>query len=173
MRATIVVTSFILVTLSGANNQADTCKCVYPWPPGCNKVCSVGGQFTGTWKLNDAKSKFSLGVPKNSTVVYEVAGESVKVTTDGMGADGKPTHTEWTGKFDGKDYPVTGDPNVDVRSVKKVDDYTLTLTQKKGDKVTTTGKVVLSADGKTRTVTISGTDASGKKVSSTAVYDKQ
>jgi hypothetical protein len=127
----------------------------------------------GTWKLNEAKSKFSPGAPKNTTVVYEAAGDSVKVTVDGVGADGKPSHNEWTGKFDGKDYPVTGDSSADTRSYKRVDAHTLKLTNKKGDKVTMSGTATVSADGKTRTVTISGTDASGKKVSATAVYDKQ
>lgn len=136
-------------------------------------VCFAADGFMGTWKLNEAKSKIGPGAPKNSTVVYEAAGDSIKVTIDGTGADGKPLHSEWTGKFDGQDYAVTGDPNVDIRAFTKVDDHTLTVSQKKGGKVTTTAKIVLSADGKTRTVTASGTDASGKKVSSIAVYDKQ
>lgn len=127
----------------------------------------------GTWKLNEAKSKFSPGAPKNTTVVYEAAGDSVKVTVDGVGADGKPSHNEWTGKFDGKDYPVTGDSNADTRSYKRVDAHTLKLTNKKGDKVAMSGTATVSADGKTRTVVISGTDESGKKVTATAVYDKQ
>jgi len=127
----------------------------------------------GTWKLNEAKSKFSPGAPKNHTVVNEAAGDSVKVTVDGVGADGKPSHNEWTGKFDGKDYPVTGDSNADTRSYKRVDAHTLKLTNKKGDKVTMSGTATVSADGKTRTVVVSGTDASGKKVTATAVYDKQ
>src|SRR5437879_12630704 len=90
----------------------------------------------GTWKLDEAKSKIGAGSPKNTTVVYEVAGDSVKVTTDGTDGDGKPSHGVWTGKFDGKDYPVTGDPSTDTRSYKKVDDHTLTFINKKGDKVT-------------------------------------
>jgi len=129
--------------------------------------------FMGTWKLNEAKSKLGPGAPKNSTVVYEAAGDSVKVTIDGTDSEGKPLHSEWTGKLDGNDYPVTGDPSVDMRSIRKVDDHTLTATQKKDGKVTTTARIVLSADGKTRTVAASGTDAKGKKISSTAVYDKQ
>ena len=127
----------------------------------------------GTWKLNEAKSKFSPGAPKNTTVVYEAAGDSTKVTVDGIGADGKPTHNEWTGKFDGKDYPLTGDPSADTRSYKKIDARTLELTNKKGGKAVMSGKITVSADGKSRTVAVSGTDASGKKVTSTAVYDKQ
>jgi hypothetical protein len=143
-------------------------------------LCFVGAAFCfaddanmGTWKLNEAKSKLSPGAPKNTSVVYEAAGDNVKVTVEGIGSDGKPTHNEWTGKFDGKDYPVTGDPNSDRRSLKRIDDRTLELTVKKGDRVTTTGRIVVSADGKTRTVTVSGTDPTGKKFHSAAVYDKQ
>jgi hypothetical protein len=127
----------------------------------------------GTWKLNEAKSKLPAGAPKNTMVVYEAAGDSVKVTVDGIDGDGKPTHNEWTGKFDGKDYPITGDPASDTRSYKKVNGNTTDLTNKKGGKVTITGRIVVSADGKSRTVTVSGTDAKGNKVKSTAVYDKQ
>ncbi len=136
-------------------------------------VCFAADAFIGTWKLNEAKSKIGAGAPKNTAVVYEAAGDSVKVTVDGTDADGKPAHNEWTGKYDGKDYPVTGDPTADTRSYKKIDDHTLSFTNKKGDKVTISGRVVISADGKTRTVTITGTDAKGKKFTSTAVYDKQ
>jgi hypothetical protein len=136
-------------------------------------VCFAAEPQIGTWKLNEAKSKIGAGSPKNTTVVYEAAGDSVKVTVDGTDGDGKPLHNEWTGKYDGKDYPVTGDPSTDARSYKKVNDHTLTFTNKKGDKVTITGRAVVSADGKTRTVTITGTDSKGKKFTSTAVYDKQ
>lgn len=70
----------------------------------------------GTWKLNAAKSKLVPGAPKNDTVVYEAVGDNVKVTVDGTDGVGKPAHKEWTGKFDGKNYPVTGDPSLDVTS---------------------------------------------------------
>ena len=136
-------------------------------------VCFAADVQMGTWKLNEAKSKISPGTPKNTTVVYATEGDSVKVTVDGVDADGKPTHNEWAGKFDGKEYPVTGDPASDMRAYTQVNDHTLALTIKKGGKVTMTGQVVVSADGKSRTLTISGTDAKGQKISSTAVYDKQ
>ena len=136
-------------------------------------MCFASNPNLGTWKLNEAKSKLSPGLPKNLTVVYAAAGDNIKGTIDGVDGQGKPTHNEWTGKFDGKDYPVTGDPSSDSRALKQIDDRTLELTVKKGGKVTMTGRAVVSADGKSRTVTISGTDAAGKKVKTTAVYDKQ
>jgi hypothetical protein len=128
--------------------------------------------FTGTWKLNEAKSKIAANGPKNNTVIYEAAGDQVKITVDGVGSDGKPAHNEWTGKFDGKDYPVTGDPNQDTRSYVKKDDRTLEVNVKKGGKVTANSRIVVSADGKSRTVTTIGTDPQGNKFKSTAVYDK-
>jgi hypothetical protein len=136
-------------------------------------MCFAANPNLGTWKLNEAKSKIGPGLPKNLTVVYAAAGDSIKSTIDGVDGQGKPTHNEWTGKFDGKDYPVTGDPNSDTRAIKQTDDRTLEVSVKKGGKVTLTGHAVVSADGKTRTLTISGTDAAGKKVETTAVYDKQ
>jgi hypothetical protein len=136
-------------------------------------VCLAADAFVGTWKLNEAKSKIGVGSPKLTTVIYEAAGDSVKVTVDGTNGDGTSVHDVWTGKFDGKDYPVTGDPNTDTRSYHKANDHTLSFSNKKGDKVTLSGRVVVSADGKTRTVTSNGTDSTGKKFTSTAVYDKQ
>lgn len=143
-------------------------------------MCFVGAAFCfadnpnmGTWKLNEAKSKIPAGFMKNTTVTYEAAGDNVKVTTDGTDRDGKPMHTEWTGKFDGKSYPLTGDPTADSRSYKKVNDHITAISNIKDGKAVTSGRIVISADGKSRTLHITGTDASGKKVSSSAVYDKQ
>jgi len=127
----------------------------------------------GSWKLNESKSKIAAGMAKNSSVVYTAEGDSYKAVVDGVDGSGKPTHNEWTGKFDGKDYPVTGDPNADTRAIKAVDDHHYELTNKKDGKVVTTGTIAVSADGKTRTLTTHGTDAKGKKVSGTFVYDKQ
>jgi hypothetical protein len=143
-------------------------------------VCLVGlsSSFAqspqmGTWKLNEAKSKIPAGMMKNTTVTYSMDGDNVKVVTDGTNGDGSPLHTEWTGKLDGKDYPLTGAPDADTRSYTKVDDHTLTLENKKGGSVTTSGRIVVSADGKTRTLTASGKNPAGKKVTGKSVYDKQ
>jgi hypothetical protein len=127
----------------------------------------------GTWKLNEAKSKIAPGAAKNMTVVYEAAGDDIKCVVEGTDGQGKPARNEWVGKFDGKAYLVTGDPASDARAYTRVDDHTLTVTQKKDGKVTTSGKIVVSADGKSRTVTTSGTDSTGKKFTTTAVYDRQ
>ena len=127
----------------------------------------------GTWKLNEKKSKIAAGASKNTSVTYTAVGDSYKCVTDGNDGSGKPMHSEWTGTFDGKDYPVTGDTGSDTRSMKKVDSRHYRLVNKKGGQETVTGAVEFSPDGKTRVLTTQWKDPSGKEKSSTAVYDKQ
>ena len=128
----------------------------------------------GTWKLNEAKSKIPAGVGKNTTVVYSAAtGDMMKVTTDGVDGSGKPTHSEWTGKFDGKPYPVTGTSAYDARAVTAKGDRTLEIDNMKGGKSVGKGKVELAKDGKSRTLEAEGKGADGKEYKAKYVYDKQ
>jgi hypothetical protein len=126
----------------------------------------------GSWKLNESKSKLP-GMARNHMVVYTEAGDSVKVAIDGVDSSGKAFHSEWTGKFDGKDYAVTGDSASDMRSYKVVNPSTLSFQTKKAGKVLLTGTIVVAADGKSRTVEATGTNDKGEKVTQMAVYDKQ
>lgn len=136
-------------------------------------VCLADSPHMGTWKLNEAKSKLAPGATKNHTVVYEAVGDQIKVTVDGTDADGNAVHNEWTGKFDGKYYTVTGDPTSDTRAYRVINKHTLAITGKKGGKITLSGRINVTANGKTRTVSTVSTDAKGKRVSNRAVYDKQ
>jgi hypothetical protein len=136
-------------------------------------LCFTDNAHMGIWKLKEGKSELSPGAPKNHTVVYELAIDNVKVTVDGTDRDGKPTRSEWTGKFDRKDYPVKGDPNSDALSYTRIDDGTLGFNFKKGGKRAACGRIEVSTDGKSRTVTMRGIDSKGKKFMSTTVYKKQ
>lgn len=135
--------------------------------------CLAADAFMGTWKLNEAKSKFNPRGGKNTTVVYERVGDKVKVTIDGTNSQGAPAHSEWIGKFDGKDYAVTGNPGEDTRAVKKIDEHTVAFTVRKDGKVTATGRIAISPDGKTRILTEQGTGSNGAMWSQMLVYDKQ
>ena len=77
-------------------------------------LCFAADPLMGTWKLNEAKSKITPGTAKFTTVSFKNMLGQVKTTQDGIDADGKPIHVEWSGKFDGKDYPITGDPSGDT-----------------------------------------------------------
>lgn len=127
----------------------------------------------GTWKLNEAKSNMPPGMGKNTSVIYAADGDKVKVTVDGVDKDGKPTHSVWVGKFDGKVYPVKGNLPYNAVMYKVVNDHTNDITAMKDGKVNWTGTITVSKDGKSRTVTVNGTDASGKKFKGRVFYDKQ
>jgi hypothetical protein len=129
--------------------------------------------LAGTWKLNATKSTFSPGpAPKSMSVTYAPVANGVKIAVDVTPADGPAQHWEMTGTYDGKDYPVTGNPNADMASFKLVDDLTGESTFKKAGKVTATNTRVLSADGKTLTVTSKGTTADGKPRNDVQVFEK-
>ena len=130
--------------------------------------------WVGTWKLDAAKSTFSPGpAPKSLTLKFEATKDGIKLTSDGVGADGAATHGEYVSKFDGKDVPWMGNPDADVACAKKIDDNTYENIWKKGGKMTMTAKVVVSADGKTLTVNQAGTNAKGQAVKNMAVYNRQ
>jgi hypothetical protein len=131
--------------------------------------------FVGTWRLNVAKSKYSPGPPpKSQTTTYEAAGKGYKVSVKSEPTSGPVQQWSYTTNLDGKDAPVTGNnPNADMQAVKRIDANTLESVNKKGGKVTTTQRNVVSADGKTRTVTTTGTDGQGQKVNNVAVFEKQ
>src|SRR2546423_3485577 len=129
--------------------------------------------FMGTWKLNEAKSKIPPGATRNTKVVYAQSGDELTITVDGVDPSGKAVHHVWTGKMDGKDYGAKGSDMHDTRAYTKADAHTLTYTVKKDGKNVGDGKVVVSTDGKSRTVTETDKGADGKELSITAVYDKQ
>lgn len=157
-------------------------KCLFT---GALTVCAVmlfsssmvlaADNWLGTWKLNVAKSKSSPGwpTPKSLTLKYEASQGGIKLTTDGVDAEGKATHSTFSSKYDGKDTPYEGNPSGDTAAPKRIDDNTYENVWKKGGKITVTAKGVVSKDGKTLTVSLTGKNATGETVDSTAVFEKQ
>jgi hypothetical protein len=135
-------------------------------------TCFAANPHMGTWKLNEAKSKLVPGMGKNTTVTYAEQKDKIKITVEGVDKDGKPTHSVWVGQFDGKAYPVKGNLPYNSVAYKVVNDRTNDITAMKDGKIGWNGRITVSADGKSRTVTINGTDANGKKFKGKAVYDK-
>ena len=129
----------------------------------------------GVWKLNIAKSKYSPGpAPKSGSTRIEAAGAGAKVTVDQEIADGTKRHWTFTANYDGKDSPVTGNnPDADTVARTRTDASTVQTVSKKAGKVTTTQTSAVSSDGKTRTVTTKGVNASGQQVNNVAVYERQ
>ena len=129
--------------------------------------------FLGTWKLDLAKSTYSPGpAPKSLTVTYSKAGPETKVVVDGVGGDGSKTHWEYTAAVDGKDYKMTGNPDGDTVSLKQINPRTVDVTYKRAGKPMLVNRRTLSADGKTLTVTTTGTNAKGETVKNVQVFGK-
>jgi hypothetical protein len=131
-------------------------------------------QHSGTWKMNPAKSMYNPGPPaKSVTLTIEADDNNIKINAEGIGSDGNPTHVEYTAKFDGKDYAVTGVPNAEMVSVKRIDPNTMESTMKSAGQVVMTVTSTVSKDGKTRTSVFKGKDAQGRDVNNVVVYDRQ
>jgi hypothetical protein len=129
---------------------------------------------SGTWKMNPDKSKYRPGpAPKSVTVRIEADADNIKVNSEGIDAAGKPISVQYTAKFDGKPYLITGVPNADTVAVKRIGTRTIESTVKKGGEVVMTVSAVVSKDGKTRTSIFKGKDAQGHDVDNVVVYDKQ
>jgi hypothetical protein len=143
------------------------------WLAVSSDLCAADAAL-GTWKLNVSKSKYSPGpAPKSATVKYEASEGGVKRTGETIEADGKKTRFEYTAKYDGKDYPVTGSELFDAIAIKRIDDDTAEATLKKEGKVVRNAKRVVSKDGKAMTITMRGTNEKGEKINNVAVYDKE
>ena len=129
----------------------------------------------GTWKLNVEKSKYSPGPPpKSLTVKFEAAGsDGLKLTTEGVTADGKPIATEYTAKYDGKDYPLKGSAVADTISLRYINSRTTVRTDKKEGKFVQTQRREISKDGKTMTVTIKGKNPKGEPIHHVLLFEKQ
>jgi hypothetical protein len=135
-------------------------------------TCFAANPHIGTWKLNEAKSKLAPGMGKNTMVTYTEQKDKIKVTVDGVDKDGKPTHSVWVGRFDGKAYPAKGNLPYNSVAYRVINDRTNDITAMKDGKIMWTGRIAVSADNKSRTVTVNGTDTNGKKFKARVVYDK-
>lgn len=133
----------------------------------------------GTWKLNVAKSKFSPGPPPQSqTVTTELYGtDGVKLSLEALNARGEKFAIQYSAKYDGKEYPriETGAGAVSGQTVtlQRLDARTIERIAYLAGKKLTTERWVISPDGKTRTVTQTGSNPQGVQVNIVMVYEKQ
>ena len=127
----------------------------------------------GTWTLDLAKSTFSPGpAPKSMTITYTPAGESLKIEVEAVSAEGATQRWGMTGAYDGKEYPVTGNPDADTIVLRSIDARRGESTFSKGGKVMAVNKRTLSADGKTLTIATTGVNGKGQPRNDVAVYRK-
>jgi hypothetical protein len=128
----------------------------------------------GTWTLNVARSRFSPGpAPQSATRTYAQTPDGIALTFSAVAADGTPTSGSSTFKYDGKDYPITGSPDYDTLSLKRINRTTVKSVLKKDGKVIGYTMRTITAHGKVLTLSSNGKDAKGTHFHQIAVYDKQ
>lgn len=127
----------------------------------------------GKWTLNVAKSKFSPGpAPKSMTATISATGATYKVVVEGASADGAKINWEYSAAFDGKPHPVKGNPDGDMVVAKRVNATSVDTSYTLKGKPSTNNSRVVSADGKTMTVTSTGTNAQGQKINNVQVFER-
>ena len=134
-----------------------------------------GDAWIGTWTLNLAQSSYDPPnlAPKSQITRITASGDSVTVISDGISAQGQKTHDETVYEFDDHDYKVAGapDPNT-TRAYTRVDDHHYTYSTKVNGLITTTSRVAVTPDGKTRTITTTGRDAEGRVIRNFSVWNR-
>ena len=129
--------------------------------------------FAGTWKLNLEKTKYKTGSsPKEQTLTIAESGSDLDVTISGTAADGSAISSHYTVPEQGGEGKII-QSTYEAVSGKRMGPNERAITYSKGGKATLTAHSKISADGKTITVNVKGTDAQGKPVDGIAVYDKQ
>ena len=135
-----------------------------------------GDPTIGTWKLNAGKTRETASggaISESSTVKIEAQGNGIKFRWDAVKPDGRAIHGEFAAKYDGKDYPVTGDPDSDTVALRKIDANTVEYLFKREGQVVSSECAVVSIDGKTITLTVKGIDSKGKPYEAVVLYDRQ
>jgi hypothetical protein len=134
----------------------------------------VPSVWFGTWRVNLAKSTYS-GAPayKRATYVIEPADDGLKVVYEMVLPRGGVTHVEWTGRLDGKDYPVQGIDEFLTYAYTPRQDGSYEIVAKIDGRVAASSDVRFSADGRTMiTSTVAG-GPQGQKITTSTVYEKQ
>ena len=128
--------------------------------------------FSGTWKLDPSKSHMTPPILKSSTARVDADEENFKLSQDFVDDKGQTMTVTFEAKFDGKNYPVTGDPDIDSVSLRRITDHRIKATFKKAGKVGSISDITVSKDGKT--TRLAYTDyIEGKTRKGSAIYEKQ
>ncbi len=143
-------------------------------------VCALASMATaqpsdrlaGTWRLNVAQSKYtSAAAPKSQTTTLLAVEGGIQEIVERVNADGTTTRWDVTAKYDGRDYPVKGDPSRDTVAMTKVDENTVDVVNKKAGAVVSRMRIVVAADGQSRTNTV--TDPSEQKTTAVLFFDRR
>jgi hypothetical protein len=127
--------------------------------------------LAGTWRLNVAQSKYQAAPPKSQTTTLHAMDGGLHEVVERVNADGTTTRWEVMARYDGRDYPVKGDPSRDTVAMTKVDGNTVDIVNKKAGAVVSRMRIVVAPDGKSRTNTVM--DPSGQKTTAVLFFERR
>jgi len=141
----------------------------------CIAAAQAPPAWLGTWTLNVEKSSYNPGPPpyRRGAFVVEPVNGGVRIVSRLVRVRGGVVHTEWTGRFDGKDYPVQGIDEVLSYAYVPLDERTYELVIKADGRVIGKSRATLSADGRTLTTVTAARDPRGNELTTTTVYEKR
>lgn len=128
--------------------------------------------LVGNWKLNVSRSTFASDSPKSGTREVELEKGGAKAVDTATYSDGRIRRFEWAVKYDGKDYPIKGD-GMRTIAISRASDHFFNFKIKENGRVTASGQIVCSPDGRTQTMTGIATDAHGAQKQFVIFWDRQ
>jgi hypothetical protein len=129
-------------------------------------------QLVGAWQLVVAKSRYRPGpAPTSETRTYVRKGDDVVGVIEREFPGGRRDRIEYTANYD-REYPVTGTAEYDHVVLKRIDKNTSEAVLSHAGRVFGTARRVISADGKSMTITFRRDSESGVSVLNVAYYEK-
>jgi opacity protein-like surface antigen len=110
--------------------------------------------WNGTWHLNVAKSKWASAAKEQSeSRTYSVSGDKITMKSSSKDLSGKPMNFSYSATWDGKWYPMPGNPNADRISLTAASERQINAKSTLHGKQAADSTATISADGKHLTLT--------------------
>ena len=130
--------------------------------------------WIGAWQQVPPEKKWFDPWPyRKVTLRIEPADDGLRVVYDMVRRRGGITHIEWSGRFDGRDYPVQGVDYVLTNAYRKLSDRSYEIVVKVDGRAAAVATAVVSPDGGTLNVDTREQDATGRPVTTTATYQRR
>ncbi len=128
----------------------------------------------GTWIFVPEKSTYESGpAPKQSRRQWVLRGEKVQFLHDGVSADGKVFHTEFTAPYDNLPVPFLGGTLYDSVALRWVNPSVVEQTFRLKGQVTVTATRTISDNGRYMTIDSRGQRLDATRFKNLLVYRRQ
>jgi hypothetical protein len=129
--------------------------------------------FLGLWIANLEKSQRHANHQfQSATLTFEISGDVVSMTHDGVNMAGKPESGTTVLRADGEEHPVSPQAPGVVAVTTWISTHVLATEGRKDGRTLARATYAVSNDGRTLTATVGGTDGAGKAFDQVIVFDR-